>query len=74
MRGQNSHKRFYWRAVADDFLLVCLECERECGDSAGACTVQLVSVKKSIFIFCYRCGKKERLFCLACGEREKLTI
>jgi predicted RNA-binding Zn-ribbon protein involved in translation (DUF1610 family) len=69
MPSRKGYKHFYWRTVADDALLVCLECEGESGDPAAACNVQLVKVERSIFIYCYRCGKKERLICARCRKQ-----
>ena len=55
------HKNFYRHRVADGQMLVCLQCERETGEPASASKLSIVYEKGTPFVYCARCGVRERL-------------
>ncbi len=62
------HKNFYRRRVADGRMLVCLQCERDTNEPAVASKLSIVYERDApggelplVFVYCARCGAKERL-------------
>lgn len=59
---RSGHKLFYRRSVAEhNAMLVCLQCERETAMPSAAAHLAIVFEGGIVFVFCHRCGAKERL-------------
>ncbi len=66
MPHHDGHKRFYRRRVADDRMLVCLQCERDTNEPGAASKLSIVYERDAPggelpFVYCARCGAKKRL-------------